>query len=308
MMAREMERGSRVDVLWLSALLAGLGAEAEAACGKLGAAAVRSGAGRMCIDGGASALIALGAPGPRQWEAHVLCGIDAEHQHWVGTGVGFGGQSRLLERRLYRGRGEAALNQARAVASARGEAALACFDRWHRGLGSFGRIYSVGRESPDCVRIGWQIDRHVDVPVLIAPLIGQDNWNAAAQSLNAVHGFDLARTAGPWSLSVDVAAPERGWRLGSTRWAWALDDPAKRQRLSRWIEGHGGDAGYACALHDLLSGHKAGRTGSIGRAVEVDVRDGSVVAAIAYLGARLASPHGLPGHSGGSDRRLTWAG
>jgi hypothetical protein len=308
MMAREVETGSRVDVLWLSALLAGLGAEAEAACEKLGVAAVQSGAGRMCIDGGASALIARAAPGARQWEAHVLCGIDAEHQHWVGTSVSPQGQSLSLERRLYRGRGDAALNQAKAVASAHGEAALACFDLWHRALGSFGRIYTVGREGQGCVRIGWQIDRHVDVQALVAPLIGQDNWNAATQSLNAVHGFDLAATAGPWSLSVDVAAPERGWRLGSTRFAWALDDAAKRQRLARWIKGHGGEASYACALHDLLCGHKAGRAGSIGRAVEVDVRDGSVVAAIAYLGARLASPDGLPGHSGGSDRRLTWAG
>lgn len=308
MMAREVEQGSRVDVLWLSALLAGLGTQAEAACEKLGVAAVQSGAGRMCIDGGASGLIALAAPGPRLWEAHVLCGIDAGHQHWVGTSVGPGGQSLSLERRLYRGRGEAALDQARTMASAHGEAALGCFDRWHRSLGSFGRIYSVGREGTDCVRVGWQIDRHVDVQALLAPLIGQNNWNAAARSLDAVHGFDLAHTAGPWSLSVDVAAPERGWRLGSTRWSWAIDDHAKRQRLARWIAGHGGDAGYACALHDLLCGHKAGRAGSIGRAVEVDVRDGCVVAAIAYLGARLSPPDRLPGHSGGSDRRLTWVG
>jgi hypothetical protein len=295
---------SRVDVLWLSALLAGLGSEAQDAYEGLGRAGARSSEGRMCIDGGASTLVAVTAPGRRTWEAHVLAGIDADCQDWTGCRLGPDGEQVHLERRMFRGRGQAAVTQARIAAAAHDPAATACFETWHRAVGPFGRVYSVGRDSRGCVRIAWQIDRHVDVAALLAPMIGQDNWIAAAHSLNLVHGFDLARSRGPWSLSIDVAAPTPVWRLGSTRWAWALEGAAKRQRLAQWIADHGGDGGYACALHDLLSGCEVGKSGSTGRAVEVDVCEGRVVAATAYLGAALVSSENVPGYQ----RRLTWAG
>ena len=304
MMKISVKSESRVDVLWLSALLAGLGSEARDVCEGLGRVGGRSSEGRMCIDGGASALVAVTAPGRRTWEAHVLAGIDADCQDWTGRRLGPDGEQIYLERRMYRGRGQAAAVQARIAAAAHDAAASACFETWHRAIGPFGRVYSVGRDSRGRVRIAWQIDRHVDVAGLLVPLIGRGNWLAAARSLNLVHGFDLVRSTGPWSLSIDVTAPALGWRLGSTRWAWALDVDAKRQRLAQWITTHGGDGGYACALHDLLSGYEARHPGSIGRAVEVDVCEGSVVAATAYLGATLASSNDLPGYQ----RRLTWAG
>ncbi|MCJ8056669.1 hypothetical protein GB928_025180 [Shinella curvata] len=304
MMKISVKSESRVDILWLSALLAGLGNEARNACDGLGRAGVRLPSGRMCIDGGASALLAITAPGRRSWEAHVLTGMDVDRQDWAGRRLGPEGEAITFERRMYRGRGQVAVVEARHAAATAGEVAAACFERWHRSIGPFGRVYSVGRDSRGGVRIAWQIDRHVDVAGLIAPLIGRGNWLAAARSLDAVHGFDLARSSGPWSLSMDVTAPSLGWRLGSTRWAWALDGAAKRERLARWITAHGGDGGYACALHDLLSGYDARHAGSIGRAVEVDVCEGSVTAATAYLGATFASSNDLPGYQ----RRLTWAG
>lgn len=304
MMKISVKSESRVDILWLSALLAGLGNEARDACQGLGRAGAHLPSGRMCIDGGASALLAITAPGRRTWEAHVLAGMDADHQDWTGRRLGPDGEAITFERRMYRGRGQPAVVEARLAAAAGGEAAAACFEQWHRAIGPFGRVYSVGRDSRARVRIAWQIDRHVDVAGLLTPLIGRGNWLAAARALDAVHGFDLARSSGPWSLSIDVTAPAAGWRLGSTRWAWALDGAAKRQRLTRWITAHGGDGGYACALHDLLSGYEARHAGSIGRAVEVDVCEGSVTAATAYLGATLASSNDLPGYQ----RRLTWAG
>ena len=304
MMKISVKSESRVDILWLSALLAGLGNEARDACDGLGRAGVRLPSGRMCIDGGASALLAITAPGRRSWEAHVLTGMDVDRQDWAGRRLGPDGEAITFERRMYRGRGQTAVVEARHAAAAAGEVAAAYFERWHRSIGPFGRVYSVGRDSRGGVRIAWQIDRHVDVAGLIVPLIGRGNWLAAARSLDAVHGFDLARSSGPWSLSIDITAPASGWRLGSTRWAWALDGAAKRERLARWITAHGGDGGYACALHDLLSGYEARHAGSIGRAVEVDVCEGSVTAATAYLGATFASSNDLPGYQ----RRLTWAG
>lgn len=304
MMKISVKSESRVDILWLSALLAGLGNEARDACDGLGRAGVRLPSGRMCIDGGASALLAVTAPGRRSWEAHVLTGMDVDRQDWAGRRLGPDGEAVTFERRMYRGRGQTAVVEARQAAAAAGEVSAALFERWHRSIGPFGRVYSVGRDSRGGVRIAWQIDRHVDVAGLIAPLIGRGNWLAAARSLDAVHGFDLARSSGPWSLSIDITAPASGWRLGSTRWAWALDGAAKRERLARWITAHGGDGGYACALHDLLSGYDARHAGSIGRAVEVDVCEGSVTAATAYLGATFASSNDLPGYQ----RRLTWAG
>ena len=304
MMKISVKSESRVDILWLSALLAGLGNEARDACDGLGRAGVRLPSGRMCIDGGASALLAITAPGRRSWEAHVLTGMDVDRQDWAGRRLGPDGEAITFERRMYRGRGQIAVVEARHAAAAAGEVAAAYFERWHRSIGPFGRVYSVGRDSRGGVRVAWQIDRHVDVAGLIVPLIGRGNWLAAARSLDAVHGFDLARSSGPWSLSIDITAPASGWRLGSTRWAWALDGAAKRERLARWITAHGGDGGYACALHDLLSGYEARHAGSIGRAVEVDVCEGSVTAATAYLGATFASSNDLPGYQ----RRLTWAG
>lgn len=304
MMKISVKSESRVDILWLSALLAGLGNEARDACDGLGRAGVRLPSGRMCIDGGASALLAITAPGRRSWEAHVLTGMDVDRQDWAGRRLGPDGEAITFERRMYRGRGQIAVVEARHAAAAAGEVAAAYFERWHRSIGPFGRVYSVGRDSRGGVRVAWQIDRHVDVAGLIAPLIGRGNWLAAVRSLDAVHGFDLARSSGPWSLSIDITAPASGWRLGSTRWAWALDGAAKRERLARWITAHGGDGGYACALHDLLSGYEARHAGSIGRAVEVDVCEGSVTAATAYLGATFASSNDLPGYQ----RRLTWAG
>lgn len=295
------------DIMRLGPLLAGLGGNNSLARMGASSAAARHDA-RMCIDGGASALIAVAAPGPRVWEAHVLASVDAEagSQDWAGTRIGPERVAVSLERRLYRGRSHAPVAYAEAIAADHAGQALSTFRNVHRQIGPSGRIYSVGREHIGTrygIRIGWQIDRHVDVRDLLSPLVGAGNWAAAASSLADVHGFDLQRAGGPWSLSLDIVAPERGWRVGSTRWARALDDTGKRKRLTQWIASHGGDAAYAGALHDLIRGSADNPVKSIGRAVEVDVAGGQVIAAIAYLGtASLPSRH-TPDNPAQSDRR-----
>ena len=300
------------DPLWLSALLAGLGRGAAAAAAALQG---RSAADhqRMCIDGGANALIAVGAPGARRWEAHILCATDPidGRQDWQGVRSGGGAAREVLTRSLFRGRSGSAAQAAHLAATQASQQAATRFERWHRLIGPQGRIYSIGQEPADRggARVAWQLDRHAPVRQIIGDLVGAAGWDAAVASLGLVHGFDLSATSGPWSVALSVAAPESGARIGSTRWAWAIEDAAKRDRLARWIDGHGGDAGYAAALHDLIAGvAPAGQTRTIGRAVEIDIVDGRVVGAIAYLGAACPSPAIAPAAVGQSGRTVTWLG
>jgi hypothetical protein len=278
------------DPLWLCALLAGLGAGASVATAQLRAGASAASEGRMCIDGGATALLVARAPGPRRWEAHVLAGVDTsgDCRHWSGLRIGAACERHEARRTLFRARAGTAVLAARAAAAASGAAALGQFEEWHRLLGPHARIYSVGTE-PEIgggARIGWQFDRHAPVRELVTGLAGAEGWRAASASLAMVHGFDATTTLGPWSVSLAVAAPARGVRLGSTRWAWAVENDGKRARLARWIDEHGGDGAYAAAVHDvLMHGRDVERRGAVGRAVEVDIVGGTVGAATAYLAA-----------------------
>jgi hypothetical protein len=299
------------DPLWLSALLAGLGSDAAAAAAEL---KLRSAAGhqRMCIDGGANALIAVGAPGGRRWEAHILSATDPidGRQDWQGVRIS-GTDSQILTRSMFRGRSGTAAQVAHAAAIRAGQAAVSRFERWHGLIGPQGRIYSVGNEPDDRggARVAWQLDRHAPVLRIIADLAGEAGRDVAVTSLSAVHGFDLSATSGPWSVALSVAAPECGARIGSTRWAWAVEDAGKRDRLARWIHAHGGDAGYAAALHDLIAGiAPSGQTRTIGRAVEIDIVDGRVTGAIAYLGTACPPPAIAQAEAGLLGRSVIWPG
>ncbi|QJP16074.1 hypothetical protein G3545_21975 [Starkeya sp. ORNL1] len=295
------------DLLWLSALLAGLGPQARAARAALAGGEGPEARARTCIDGGSPALIAVHAPGRRTWEAHVMepDAGDGERRSWHGMRWAPGGKHQALHRTLYRSRRGDAAVAARHAAAAHGPQALEHFERFHARLGPSGLIYSVGTDPEDGggPRVAWQLDRHVDAAALVEGLLDLADWRQAVAAIGAVQGIDFVRGAGPWSISIAPAAPQRGVRIGSTRWARAVDDAEKRRRFAAWIGGLGGDGAYAAGLYQLLDeARPQGSLESIGRAVEVDLAAGSVIAARAYLAVPRA-PHPRPPASAGLSER-----
>jgi len=262
----------------LAALLAGLGAQAAGMAAELawpaGAEPGRD-ASQSCVDAGAGVMLAVRAPGSRRFDAQVrrraAAGPDGA-EWWEGLAAGPDGVRRRWSRALWPGR-----TGGPAVAD----------DRLSAVLSSSGRVWSVERdEAGRTSAVSWQLHRHAAVEdVLDRAGIG-GCWAPAAAAFDRLHGFPVSATAGPWSVSRrhDGPGPAPLIRLGTTRWAWSLDDAGKRRRLADWISAFGGDGAYAAALYDLLVGARDGaRPLPVGRAVEIDLVGDAIVAVAGYL-------------------------
>lgn len=258
----------------LVALLAGLGGRAADVAAELDRPAT-VGAGHTCIDGGGGTMLAVRAPGPRLFEAQSRRRPAAQpngSELWHGLLADSDGVIRRWTRTIWPGRSGGP---------------PAGDDRPSAVLADYGRIWSVQRDdSGRSTAVSWQLHRSCDVgDVLDRAGIG-NSWAPAATAFDDLHGFAASATAGPWSVTLrdDPGDPAPVIRLGTTRWAWSVDDSAKRGRLAGWISSFGGDGAYAAALHHLLVGDPSGRRPrSVGRAVEIDVVGAAIVAVAAYL-------------------------
>jgi hypothetical protein len=263
-----------LSLMHLAALLSGLGARAPGVLAELGTAPSAVHIGRSCVDAGAGAVFAVRAPGPRALDIQVRRnGAPAEGvEHWDGVRADSGGELTRWSRTVWRGR-----------ATAPAEITAAGALSW------CGRVWSIERSEDGAqVTLSWQLDRHRQLPDVLALAKLPAYWPVAAAVLDRLHGFPVSTTSGPWSIALRLDDPGAPVRIGTTRWAWSVDDTGKRARLADLISGLGGDRAFATALYDLLT--RSGTTGRlpVGRAVEVDVAGDTVVAVAAYLVAPAA--------------------
>ena len=258
--------------VYLAALRAGLGPRARdvvdalpTACGPPSREA------RGCVDGGSSVLLGLSAPGGRVFHAQVrrAC-TDPDVQRWACVSATPGGTPRRWERTVHTGD---AYWAARAAAGDRADE----FDRLHTAFGPLARVHRVAC-GPE---IGWRLHPGVRLDAL-GPALG-DLLAAAGPILDDLHGFAVTGTTGPWSVSARFTDDGTRFALGTSRWAYTVEDDRKRRRLTRWIDALGGDARHAEAVYHLANGYRGDTRGvRVGRAVEVAV-DGGRVHATAYL-------------------------
>lgn len=251
-------------VLSLAGLLAGLGPETP------WPAAAGDGAGRRtCIDAGAGVVLGVRAPGPRAFDMQVRIGAHDGVEEWVGLRATPATEPVRSSRRVWTTR------EGGPVLDGDPFAAL---------LQGRGRVWGVEQDDAGApVSVSWQLHRDAPAAATFDRLGLSAAWAAASAALDALHGFAVSGTSGPWSISAPLSGDAGGpVRIGTTRWAWSVDDHAKGVRLADWIGRHDGDRAYASALYDLMARDESGRT-RVGRAAEIDVVDGEVAGVSAYL-------------------------
>lgn len=234
---------------------------------------------RSCIDAGAAAVVTVRAPGPRALEAFVRRGGAGGVQRWEGVRAAADAPAERWVRLTY------------------GAGAEPLADDPCGALAGSGRLWSLEAEPGGTpLRTCWHVDRHRGVRWALERIGRADAWPAAAEALDALHGFGVSASAGPWSVGLPYGGGPV--RIGTTRWAWSVEDDAKRDRLARWIDRHGGDGAYASALVTLLApaAPDAAPVRVVGRAAEVDVTGGRVVGVAAHLAVHL-DPHPHPERS-----------
>ncbi|HMR48573.1 MAG TPA: hypothetical protein PKE40_03985 [Arachnia sp.] len=223
---------------------------------------------RTCIDVGAGSVIGVHAPGGRVFELHLRTGTRDGVEDWRCLSAVHGGGARYSSRRVWTAR------EGGPVPDADPASAL---------LRRVGRVWGIEYdEAGTMTAVSWQLHRGVRPEEVLGRLDAPEAWSAARRALDALHGFEVSAGSGPWSIGrrLDDRAAVR---VGTTRWAWSVDDQYKGARFADWIAHHGGDRAYASALYDLLTRQGAAGTVRVGRAAEVDVEDGTVVGVSGYL-------------------------
>lgn len=225
---------------------------------------------RTCIDAGAGVVVAVRAPGPRALDLQVRTATAGEVEEWAGIRTEPGVAPVRSRRRIWTGREGGPPVPGDPSAALRGR----------------GRVWGVEYDAGGApLSVAWQLHRGADPSEALSHLGLGAAWRAAAAEFDALHGFAASATSGPWSISRRLAgAPDEPpvVRVGTSRWAWSLDDAAKGARLADRIGHHGGDRAFASALFDLLTRDPGGAS-RVGRAVEVDIVGDQVVALSAYL-------------------------
>jgi hypothetical protein len=268
-----------------AAMLAGLGPEAAAWAEPERPAARR--ADRSCVDAGSEWLLSVRAPGPRalrlgvrrgeargpgaRWTQHVHARGRAPERAAVSL---FGAD----DPGVY-----AAVRAAAIDAGVEGE-----FLRDHAAVGPYGRLFRLS-ESSGAVEVGWLLDRHTDPATALARLGLRDAWPAARDELGALFGRPLTPASGPWTVTRLLAGPTDGVRLATAAWARQVEDAGKVDRLGAAVERHGGDGRYAEGVHRMLRAAAPRPGARIGRAAELELRDGAAVGLECFLA--LPAPH-----------------
>lgn len=220
---------------------------------------------RTCIDAGVGQVLAVRAPGRRVFDLQVRTGVTEGVEQWTGISAHPGGMPTASSRRVWATReGGPELDADPSATVLRGA----------------GRVWSLEYDAKgSAVSSSWQLHRSTPVVYALARAGFPLAWDVARQAFDALHGFAVSETSGPWSIARRFNGSPTV-RIGTSRWAWSVDDRAKGIRLADWIAFYGGDRAYASALHDLLTRDGASR---VGRAVEVDLQGDEVVGVSAYL-------------------------
>ena len=151
------------------------------------------------------------------------------------------------------------------------------FRQVHAELGKLGRfLYAMQPSTPDRLPawIGWQLDRHVSPATALSALGWGSVWPDARVRMEEFLGTTLTRWSRPWSIAVALGAKGMLMRVGSTIWARQPEDRAKRRRLVECMA-ETDDHKKACeSLYKLLLPQSIEPFTRVGRAVELEFRDG----------------------------------
>ncbi len=275
------------ELLHYAALLAGLGQDARNVARQLAAPlSAQTGDGRTCIDGGSSVMLALLAPGGRNLRVLTRSGPAREGMMpWLRTHYLPGGKIEHWHSETYIGEPPNVWNHALSAAERAGGPEL--LRRIHAVLGLRGRLYSVNWAldgvTPQA-SVGWQLERAFPVDDALAAIGCPEAWPVASELLEGLLGYPPRPRRGPWSISLLLGNGEPRLRLGSTNWAFRVEDTEKRRRFASVVQRWGGDRRFAEAIYKLVeSTGSRGPVRSIGRAVELELLDGRVELAEFYL-------------------------
>jgi hypothetical protein len=281
------------DLIFRTALVVGMGAQARpiAAEAVSGSSDIPEyGQGKTCIDAGGQLLLSLHSACPG--ELGIIRRISAQGegiQHWLRshyrrTPDGFEADrwhSAILT-------GESAAGFDYVVRCVRDSGEEARFRHVQARLGRFGRLrFAMKPVTPGRLPawIGWQLDRYVS-PATALDAIGEGTvWPEARSRMEAFLGMRLTDRSRPWSIAVEFGTGERTVRVGSTIWSRQPEDRAKRRRFVEQIEAIGGDGEGFEALYRLLLPDVPGPLTRVGRALEIEFRDGRFVGVSALLRA-----------------------
>lgn len=281
------------SLLFHSALLSGVGADAHQIANRLYEDCVASDIGRTCIDGGGRLMFSLITPGSREMRVLIRQGSECGGAvtHWLRSNVGAAETARSI---TFHGEIETAWSETLTIAQMLGlERRLRAY---HAVLGPLSRIYTV-MYTAHCARVGWQIDRGWGVDKVLANMGLPGLWKQTLDLLQPLFLFTPSATVGPWSIAHELAHGEEIVRIGTSAWARVSEDTGKSQRLAALINQLGGDGRYAEALYKLVASASPANA-RIGRALEIEFRQGQFTGMEFYLslseprpGVRSISPN-----------------
>lgn len=239
---------------------------------------------RSCIDAGSDTILSVRAPGGRGLRIIRRAPAGATEsgaQRWLHEHHADGGATERWRTTAFGARSPEAWGLALESAGAHGVDDR--LRRLHGGIGCHGRLLKVALRqggNPE-VWVSWQLDRRESVEAALRSVGLPDDVSTAHAVVERLVGRPLTSRSRPWSLSISLTDPTPRVRLGTTIWARLPDSSAKGRRLAAEVAAFGGDGRYAEALYKLLSADARGA--SVGRAVEVECRDGVPSTLEAYL-------------------------
>jgi hypothetical protein len=279
------------EVLFQVALVCGAGRIAapavEALSGELGIPH----AGRSCIDGGASVLLAVRAPGDRAFDVCVRQpGSTPGVQHWRRTRMA-NGSTENWDTRLFLGAPHLASEEIRRVTDH-------CqirdpFVSLHAKLGPNARLFLTSIQETRRQRrvwIGWHLDKHFTPRHALAACNLGEAWLLVGPTLESLLGRGLPARSRGWSFMAGFAGQSIAFRLGTTLWSRMPESAAKWSGFRGAVAALGGDSSFAEALYRLLLPDCAGAAfvRPTGCAIEFEVHSSGSISADFIL--RLQSP------------------
>lgn len=281
------------DLVFRAALVAGMGAQARSIAAEAVSGAYdtfESERDKTCIDAGGQILFSLHSAYPDELGIiRRLAGVEAGIQPWLRTHyrrISDGFEADQWQSVIFTG--ESAAGYDYVIRSARDAGEEARFRQVHAGLGRFGRLrFAMKPAAPGRLPswIGWQLDRYISPRTALEAIGEEALWTDAHAQMEAFLGMPLTDRSRPWSIAVGFGTRERWVRVGSTIWSRQPEDRAKRRRFVEQIEAIGGGGEGFEALYKLLLPEITRPFTRVGRALEIEFRDGRFVGITALLRA-----------------------
>jgi len=279
------------EALFQAALVCGAGRIAAPAVEALMGELAITHPGRSCIDGGATVLMAVRAPGGRAFD---VCVRQPEAtpgvQRWRRTRMA-DGSTENWDTRLFLAVPHLASEEIRRVTD-HGQVRDP-FVSLHTRLGPNARLFLTSIQETQRQRrvwIGWHLDKHFTPRRALAACNLGEAWLLVGPTIESLLGRGLPARSHGWSFMAGFAGQSVAYRLGTTLWSRMPESAAKWSGFRGAVAALGGDPSFAEALYRLLLPDCAGAAfvRPTGCAVEFELHPTGNVSADFIL--RLQSP------------------